>query len=184
MEEEEEAPRADSPGAQTARWQNAEEETTTRNICARRLSPSRHEWAGMPGNCWRRAHGAGAARPRAPRPGGRMPAPPRACRWQPHAASRTSSGCAADPGAGRCSTSCRHVSMPGLRVSPERTFHAVVNGTPLRDDKAMSSALRKGANSWRTCSAEGIEIDMRRAYRKRYQCVNPYRVRYSHSCTV
>lgn len=74
--------------------------------------------------------------------------------------------------------------MPGLRVSPERTFHAVVNGTPLRDDSAMSSARRSGTNSWRTCSAEGMENDMWRAYRTRYLGVNLYRFRYFDSCTV
>lgn len=158
MEEEEEAPRADSPGAQTARWQNAEEETTTRNICARRLSPSRHEWAGMPGNCWRRAHGAGAARPRAPRPEGRMPAPPRACRWQRHAASRTSldwsagtagaatsisgrpSGCGHAGSATRCQRTSGRIcstvtdpsdprSMAGQRsAGMPRRFHSMTDG--------------------------------------------------------
>lgn len=37
---EEEAPRADSPGAQTARWQNAEEETTTRKPVTSEPAPN------------------------------------------------------------------------------------------------------------------------------------------------
>lgn len=50
--------------------------------------------------------------------------------------------------------------MPGLRVSPLRIFHSVVNGTEEAPAKTLSSAFASFSNRKRTSSALGIDVTM------------------------